>query len=300
MFQRAQEVLVEGVHLVAEHLLHLLLQLELRPLLDRVGELAERRDELEAGRDQVEVLREARIVAVWPGERRDLPREVAHERRLLDRALDELLEELLHDLARTPARLHGHAVSVGDATEVRMVERHRLADGFAHRTEDRDAPNGGVRSIVRPRTTGSRRRVGVAADDRVHGPRALGEERLAELHHRVVVAVGLVGLEHRELGVVVAIDALVAEVAPQLVHALHAPDEHPLEVQLERDAQLHRDVERMVRGERTGVRAAGHGCSIGPSNSTNPRSSSTRRIVFSTAARARKWRRGSSSAIRCR
>ena len=68
MFQGAQEVLVERVHLVAKHLLHLLLQLELRALLDRVVELAERGHQLEARRDQVEVLGEARVVTVRPRE----------------------------------------------------------------------------------------------------------------------------------------------------------------------------------------------------------------------------------------
>ena len=110
VLERPQEVLVERMHLVAEHVLHPLLQLELRPLLDRVGELAERRDQLDARRDQVEVLGEAGIVAVGPRERRHLPWEVADERRPLDRGFDELLEELLHDLARAPGLVDGHVV----------------------------------------------------------------------------------------------------------------------------------------------------------------------------------------------
>ena len=69
VLERAQEVLVEGVHLVAQHLLHLLLQLELRPLLVGVGELAERGHELDPGRDEVEVLGEPRVLAVRTSER---------------------------------------------------------------------------------------------------------------------------------------------------------------------------------------------------------------------------------------
>ena len=160
--------------------------------------------------------------------------------------------------------------------------------------------NGGVRSIVRPRT--SIRRAGVTVHDRVHGPRALDEERLAELHHRVVVAVGLIGLEHRELGVVVAVDAFVAEVAPQLVHALDSPDEHALEIQLQRDAQLHRHVERVVvRRERTRVRAARDGLQHRPLELDEPalvehaaHRLSTRRLAPGRTGAA------SSSAIRCR
>jgi hypothetical protein len=52
----------------------------------------------------------------------------------------------------------------------------------------------------------------------------------------VVVAVGLVPLEHRELGVVLVRDALVAEVLAELVHALEPADDQPLQVQLGGDA----------------------------------------------------------------
>ena len=64
----------------------------------------------------------------------------------------------------------------------------------------------------------------------------------------MVVAVRLIGLEHRELGVVFPIDALVPEVPPELVDALQPPDEHPLEVELERDPELQIDVEGAVVG----------------------------------------------------
>ena len=52
--------------------------------------------------------------------------------------------------------------------------------------------------------------------------------------------------------------ALVAEDAADLEHPLHAADDQPLEVQLERDAQVEVEVERVVVGdERPGVGAAG-------------------------------------------
>jgi hypothetical protein len=74
------------------------------------------------------------------------------------------------------------------------------------------------------------------------------------------VAERLVELHHRELGVVARRDALVAEDAPDLEHPLHPADDQPLEVQLERDAQVQLHVERVVvGGERAGVGAAGLG-----------------------------------------
>ncbi len=73
----------------------------------------------------------------------------------------------------------------------------------------------------------------------------------------LVVRVGLVELEHRELGVVLERDALVAEVLAELVDALEAADDQPLEVELGRDPQVEVAVERVVvGGERPRQRAA--------------------------------------------
>ncbi len=82
------------------------------------------------------------------------------------------------------------------------------------------------------------------------------------LHHSgdgPLVAPGLVDLEHRELGAVGGVDALVAEDAAHLVHALHAADDRSLQEQLEGDPERHRGVERVqVRAERAGVGATVH------------------------------------------
>ena len=63
------------------------------------------------------------------------------------------------------------------------------------------------------------------------------DEVLREGHQVVVVGVGLVELEHGELGVVGAVDAFVAEVAIDLVDAIEAADDEALEVQLGCDAE---------------------------------------------------------------
>ena len=84
------------------------------------------------------------------------------------------------------------------------------------------------------------------------------EDPLDHVHQVAVVGIGLVELEHRELGIVLRGQPLVAEIAVQLVDALEAPDDQALEVQLGRDAQVHVHVERVVmRDERTGNRPAG-------------------------------------------
>jgi hypothetical protein len=86
-------------------------------------------------------------------------------------------------------------------------------------------------------------------------PRAAAAPRPA--HDVLVVRVGLVPLDHRELGVVLVGDALVAEVLAQLVDALQAADDEALEVQLGGDAQVEVAVQRVVVGdERARQRAA--------------------------------------------
>ncbi len=71
-------------------------------------------------------------------------------------------------------------------------------------------------------------------------------ERFRDVHHVVVVGVGLVQLELSELGAVGPVHALVAEVLADLEDALHPTDYQPLEVQLVRDAEVERHVERVV------------------------------------------------------
>ena len=77
---------------------------------------------------------------------------------------------------------------------------------------------------------------------------SLDNDRLGEVHHRAVIAVGLVGLEHGELGIVPGAHALVAVDAAEFEDPLHAADKQPLEMELERDPKHQRHVERVVVG----------------------------------------------------
>ena len=82
------------------------------------------------------------------------------------------------------------------------------------------------------------------------------EQLLGELHQVLVVGVGLVELEHRELGIVLGGHPLVPEVAIDLVHPVEPAHHQALEVQLGGHAQVERHVERVVvRHERLGRRA---------------------------------------------
>src|SRR4051812_15177967 len=122
-----------------------------------------------------------------------------------------------------------------------MLE-HVDAGLVADRVAQRDAP---------PRS----REVELA---RVADRRGRRAHALLEPAHGVgVVGVGLVPLDHRELGVVLGRQALVAEVLADLIHALEAAHDAALEIQLGRDPEIHVLVERLeVRHERAGQRAA--------------------------------------------
>ena len=87
--------------------------------------------------------------------------------------------------------------------------------------------------------------------------RRLRQQFGREIHQAAIIGVGLVELQHRELGIVMRGEALVAEVAIDLVDALQPAHHQPLQVQLRRDAQVEIDIERVVvRDERPRRRAA--------------------------------------------
>ena len=69
----------------------------------------------------------------------------------------------------------------------------------------------------------------------------LGQEAvhvLGQIHHAVVVGVGLVELHEGELRVVTGVKALIAENAADLIDALEAADDQALEVELQGNAEL--------------------------------------------------------------
>ena len=133
--------------------------------------------------------------------------------------------------------------------EIRAFERDLLADGLGHAPEHRHAaPLPAEIDLAAPER--DLERAG-------HRERARLHEIARDLHHRLVVGVGPVELEHRELGVVLPAHALVAEVPPDLVDAFEAAHEQALQVQLERDPQVQVHVEiAVVRHERTRHRPA--------------------------------------------
>ena len=58
----------------------------------------------------------------------------------------------------------------------------------------------------------------------------VNEESFCQIHHRLIVAKGLVYLKHRKFRVVFRTDALITVNAAQLKDPLHPTDQQPLQV----------------------------------------------------------------------
>jgi hypothetical protein len=147
--------------------------------------------------------------------------------------------------------------NLGARARVEEVAAGVLRDGA--RVADPRERRREVQQLLAAPDARAARRLPALGDGSVRG----GQRRQQLLHRRHPVggaAVGQVGLAHRELGIVPRGEPLVAEVAPDLEHALEAAHQQPLEVQLRRDAQEELHVQRVVvRDERPRRRAAGDG-----------------------------------------
>ena len=74
----------------------------------------------------------------------------------------------------------------------------------------------------------------------------MAEHTLRQLHHAVIIGVRLIQLHEREFRIVTGIQTFVTEHTADLVHPLQTADNEPLEIQLQRNAQLHILVQRIV------------------------------------------------------
>ncbi len=216
------------------------LGLEALALLVGVGQLGERVGDLHAPGKRLPALGETLLGAMRARERRQLDRVVEHERGLDQLRLHELGEQVVGEL-RPGEPLGGHAqVALGDGRhELGGLAQHTQVDagGLAHRVGEAHSPP------RRPEV-----QLALVAD---RGGRAR-HHRLQACGLVAVVGVGLIPLDHRELGVVLGGEALVAEVLAELVHALQTTHDQALEVQLGGDPQVQLAIQGVVVGrERT-------------------------------------------------
>ncbi len=173
--------------------------------------------------------------------------------------LGRLFEDLLDDLAGPPAVLDEDVEVGGDGAHL----------GDRHGRMEFDA--GALRGVVDHALAGPRfAEIDRLAADRHDGGSERvasggGDQLLGDVHHVVPVGERLVQLHHGELGVVAGRHALVPEGPRDFVDPFHSAHDQPLQVELDRDAEVELHVERVVvRRERARLRAADfgmqHGC----------------------------------------
>ena len=201
--------------------------------------------------EQLEALGELGVVRLLLGERGNLERMIAHEGGLHELLLGHGLENLADELALAPCVFRMSAVFLQDGDELlaRAIEGHFLARVLTCKLHHgRAAPF--ARQVDLGALVGDLQRAA-----RLHG--GCLDEALREVHHAVKVRERLVGLHRGELGVVVWVHALVAELAANFEDLLETAHEQALQGKLGRDAQEVVAVERVeVRDERLCVRAA--------------------------------------------
>ena len=123
-------------------------------------------------------------------------------------ALEQLVDAACRGSAsrsRRRARPRDRASAFAASASTALLDVHAVISRSASCMRTR--ANGGAKSIVARR----RRRSSCC---RTASARHVASNSSVSVHHVVVVGVGLVELQHRELGVVRAVDALVAEVRP--------------------------------------------------------------------------------------
>ena len=174
------------------------------------------------------------------GQGRHLGRVVEDEHRPPQLGLGGLLVDLEDDLARSPALVRLDARRPGRRPQ--LLDRHPHVDVhprvLLHQVGE-GGPPPGRGEVELPAAVGEPGRP--QQDDG-----QLCHQLLGEGHEVGVVGVGLVELEHGELGVVAGGDALVAEHPSDLEHLLEAAHHQPLQVELGGDAQVEVEVEGVV------------------------------------------------------
>ena len=203
--------------------------------------------------EELEALDEIRIVFAALREGRYVRGIIGDKGRLDELRLHHSLEYLVQELPEGLAALQVCAELFGVVPGLARVREDIRSDpGFTQRVEEAD-PLPRRRKVYGMSFVFHHRRT-------EHFLCNSADHLLRHLDKVAIVRIGHVELEHGELGIVPGRDALVPEVAVDLVHALEPADEQALEVQLGRDPEVKVHVKGVVvrlEGPRRG--AAGDG-----------------------------------------
>ncbi len=74
----------------------------------------------------------------------------------------------------------------------------------------------------------------------------LGHQCFNQFHYRPAISVGLIDLEHGELGIMLAGEAFISEVPVQFIDLLESTDQEPFQIELRSDPEIHLTIERGI------------------------------------------------------
>ena len=243
VFECADVVGVIVHRLVVSRLLLLDLLPETLGLVLGIIELREAVGNLASADKEFEPVRNERISIVAPRQRRDFGRVSRDKGRIHEPVLDALLEDLDLDLAQPVGVLECNAEALCNGTRLRKVVDFRFRDigiEVQDRLPDCHTRETAAEVIALPLILN-----GAAAVD---VKRQASQHVFCEIHEVVVIRIGLVELQHRELGIMPCRETLVAEVAIDFINALEAADHEPLQIEFGRNAQEEIHVEGIVIG----------------------------------------------------
>ena len=229
------------------------LRLEAGTLVQSVVQLGVDGRQLEAAHEQVRPFAQASALAVPFHQRADDQRHIHQESGALQLRLNVLAAQLVQQLV-VGHLAHLGVLFVGPGPQLAQVQRVKIQARFLTQRGHE------VQALKRQAEIQLAALIGdflAAARDFLH---QAVQHPLHQFHHVVVVAIGEIGFQHGEFGVVGTVNALVAVVAPDFVHPLEAAHQQPLEVQLQANTQAEIVAQRLVvRLERGGLGAARHG-----------------------------------------
>ena len=176
------------------------------------------------------------------------------EGRLNHMLFAELFEEEVQDIALAMAFFISHVVrlcsSPGFLHRVDLVEVHTgvLLHGVHHGDPGKGLAQVHFDAVIHD-LCGSQHFLGHIA-----------EHVLGQVHHAVIIGIGLIQFHEGEFRIVAGVQALIPENTADLVDPLQAADDQALQVQLQGDAQFEVFIQRVeVRFKGTGSGAAGIG-----------------------------------------
>ena len=220
--------------------------LERLALFERIVLLGVARAELAAADDELEDVHQSRIVLACLGERNKLVRQARHEGRLAQIFLDELVVDLVreHERILDVVKLEiGLLLASHGFGFVKLSLKRKLEPVLAHEFLDKILIGyAAVRRIEVDDLLALAVLDLTGTDDRVAQVR---NQAFDDRFHRSAVAIRLIDFKNRELGIVTAVDTLVAEILAELEDLVHSADEQTLQVKLRGDAQHHLLVERV-------------------------------------------------------